>query len=78
MTDGDLNQELVNLGFLLDAAAASPRAFDLETVLGKGRRAVAALQAVLELTDGPVGLDGRGRAVREAIRRELPYGSPHE
>jgi hypothetical protein len=87
MADDDLNQELVNLGFLLDVAAASPQAFDLETVLGKARRAIAALQAVLELMGGPVGLEGRGlpgdglavrRAVREVIRRELPYGSPHE
>ncbi len=49
--DSDLNAELVNLGFLLDVAAGNPRAFDLETVLGKARRAVAALHEVLKLAD---------------------------
>lgn len=74
--NADLDGQLASLGFLLDAAAASPQAFDLETVLGRARRAVAALQAVLELAAGPAGLDVR--AVREAVLRELPYGSPYE
>ena len=46
-------------------------------------RLVAAIEAVLKLADGPVGLEGRGlpgdglavrRAVREAITRELTKG----
>jgi len=85
MPDADLSQELANLAFLLDAAAAQPTAFDLETVLGKARRAIAALDAVLKLGDrsgeahdpslpGHVDM----RMIREAIRRELPYGSPYE
>ncbi|HEV2451626.1 MAG TPA: hypothetical protein VGS62_06850 [Streptosporangiaceae bacterium] len=73
----DLNAELLNLGFLLDAAAATPTAFDLETVLGRARRAVAALQAVVDLTAKPsTGIPPV--TILRAIRRELPYGSPHE
>ncbi len=48
MTADDLSQELANLAFLFDATAASPRASDMETVLGKARRLLAALRAVLE------------------------------
>ena len=42
--NADLDGQLASLGFLLDAAAASPQAFDLETVLGRARRAVAAIR----------------------------------
>ena len=106
MSDDELAGELVNLGFLLDAASATPEAFDLETVLGRARRAVAALDAVLKLADDwyakaqelDEAIDAGGLPaprhtmmmasaqanaahsgeLRKAIRRELPYGSPHE